>query len=352
MLFFLITPVFAQNPAQGARTLGLHETLGILGRSGAGEAEFRWDPLFASGTFSAGEHEAAFVSGGAGETGLVLLDRKEVLTLPLPYLERGDIRFPETFVTQVNNTFERYAEEDSSRFRIAAIVIDPGHGGRDPGTIGEHTIRGRTQRLDEKTVNLKVARQVYASLTAAFPDKKVLITREGDTFPSLEARVNLANSVPLADNEVAIYVSIHANASKSTDAKGYEVWYLSPGYRRQVLDNSRYTVSEDILPILNTMLEEALTTQSILMATYILKRLEEAAGTLTRNRGLKAEEWFVVRNARMPAVLVEMAFLSNEQDFLLMSDDAYLMKLSEALYKGICDFISFFERPGGFVAAR
>ena len=342
-------PLDAQNMIQvaAAGTFGLDEALSRLGSSEAGKAEFRWDPFFASGVFSAGGHEAAFFSGLPGESGAVLLDHKDILTLPLPYLERGNIRFPEAFIGQVISAFNSYVEEERSRFRIAAIIIDPGHGGKDPGTIGEHRVQGRTQKLEEKDLNLKVAQQVYSALVTAFPDKKVLITRDRDIFLSLEERVELANSVPLAVNEVAIYVCIHGNASPNPLARGYEVWYLSPGYRRNVLDQSRYADSREIIPILNSMLEEQLTTESILMATYLLNRLDEAVGTTTPNRGLKAEEWYVVKNARMPSVLVEMPFLSNITDFLLLSDDAYLKKLSDALYKGICDFISFFEQTGG-----
>jgi N-acetylmuramoyl-L-alanine amidase len=349
IFFTLGFPVFAQT-----RVMNLEEALRSLDVSGAGKAEFRWDPLFASGTISAGEHEASFISGKAGETGVVILDRKEILTLPLPYLERGNIRFPETFITQVNHTFSRYAEEDLSRFRIAAIIIDPGHGGRDPGTMtpGGFTVAGRPVTLLEKNLNLKVARQVHASLAAAFPDKKVLITRETDTAKTLEERVDLAHSVPLAVNEAAIFISIHCNASTNNAAKGYEVWYLSPSFRREVIDRSRYPGSSEVIPILNSMLEEEITAESSMMASSILKRLDESIGKTTSSRGLKAAEWFVVRNVRMPSVLVEMPFLTNADDALLMSDDAYLMKLSEALYKGISDFIAFFERTGGYTAVQ
>jgi N-acetylmuramoyl-L-alanine amidase len=260
--------------------------------------------------------------------------------------------FPETFITQVNSTFSRYVEEDRSRFRIAAIIIDPGHGGKDPGTQGKHTIGGKALELSEKDITLKIAQQVHASLTAAFPDKRVLLTRNSDVTKSLDERVDLANSVPLTGNESAIYISVHCNASRNKDAKGFEVWYLSPGYRRQILDRAGSTVPKEVLPILNSMLEEELTTESILMARHILTRLEESVGKTTPSRGLKAEEWFVVRNAKMPSVLVELLFLSNEDDFLLMRDDTYLKKLSEALYKGISDFIALFERSGGFTAIQ
>jgi N-acetylmuramoyl-L-alanine amidase len=100
------------------------------------------------------------------------------------------------------------------------------------------------------------------------------------------------------------------------------------------------------------MLEEGITTESILLANYILKRMDDSVGDKFPSRGLKTGDYFVIKNAKMPSVLVEMGFLSNETEALLMHDDAYLMKLSETLYKGITDFVSFFERSGGFITLR
>jgi len=337
-------------------TFGLEETLKALDR-GELRAEFRWDPFFSKGSISSGRHEASFISGKNGETGVVLMDYREVLTLPLPFMENGIIRFPEAFVIQIKNTFNRYAQEDLSRFRIAAIIIDPGHGGRDPGASWEYNIQGKILKSVEKDITLKVSRQLHATLRSAYPDKQVFITRTGDTNPTKDARVNLANSVPLAQNEAAIYISIHANSSLNRNARGYEVWYLNPSYRREVIDKSKYEESsnelrKEVLPILNSMMEEELTTESIILANSILKSLGEAVGNKLPSRGLKAEEWFVVRNAHMPSVLVELGFVSNETDALLMSDDAYLKNLSDALYKGIADFVTFFEKSGGFTTVQ
>jgi N-acetylmuramoyl-L-alanine amidase len=100
------------------------------------------------------------------------------------------------------------------------------------------------------------------------------------------------------------------------------------------------------------MLEEEVTTESIMIANSIIKRLDETVGNALPSRGLKTGDYFVIKNAKMPSVLVEMGFLSNETDAMLMIDDGHLMKLSEALYKGISDFVSFFERSGGFTALR
>jgi len=342
--FILVFPAFAESPAaQSAKTLTLDEALNALGKA----AEFRWDPFFSSGALICGTHEAAFVSGSEGETGMVLLDHQDILTLPLPFLEQGALRFPETFLYQIKSAFNQYVEGDSDRFRIAAIIIDPGHGGKDPGASWDHTVQGKALKSVEKDITLKVSRLLYSTLTAAYPDKKVLMTREGDTNPTKDARVNMANSVPLGPNEASIYISVHANSSFNKSARGYEVWYLTPSYRREVIDQSKYSDSKEVLPILNSMLEEEISTESIMLANYILKRLGETVGKQIPSRGLKAEEWFVVRNARMPSVLVELGFVSNETDALLMNDDVYLKNLSDALYKGISDFIAFFERAGG-----
>jgi len=347
LCFFLAFPVYAESPTtQSGKNLTLDEALSALGKT----AELRWDPFFSSGTLIYETHEVTFASGIEGETGMVLLDHRDIMTLPLPFLEQGTLKFPEVFLNQVKSAFYRYIEEDRDKFRIAAIIIDPGHGGKDPGASSDHTVQGKTIKSVEKDITLKVSRLLYSSLTAGYPDKKILMTREGDTNLTLDARVDMANTVPLGANEAAIYISVHANWSFNKSARGYEVWYLPQSYRREVIDQAKYQDSKDVLPILNSMMEEEISTESIMLANYILKRLGETVGKLIPSRGLKAEEWFVVRNARMPSVLVELGFVSNETDALLMNDDAYLKNLSDALYKGINDFIAFFERAGGLTA--
>jgi N-acetylmuramoyl-L-alanine amidase len=351
---FLASFLYAEALPQGPlpdRILGTEEALKTLESPELGRAELRWDPFFHSGFLSSGGHYAAFVSGDPGETGPVLFNNREILSLPLPFMEQGTLRFPETFVSVTKEVFDRYARDAHSRLRIAAVIVDPGHGGRDSGAIGEHIIGGKPFKSVEKDIVLKVSHLLHRRLAAAFPDKRILLTREGDTFPSLEQRVDLANAVPLKDNEAIIYISIHANASQNRQARGYEVWYLPQDYRRDLLDKSKYEDSA-VFSIENAMLEEEFTTESILMADSILKRIDESVGKQIPSRGLKAEKWFVVRNARMPSVLVELGFVTNETDALLMNDDGYLNKLSEAVYKGIIDFVALFERSGGFTVPQ
>ncbi|MDR2101990.1 MAG: N-acetylmuramoyl-L-alanine amidase [Treponema sp.] len=353
-LFPLSTGLLAAQatPPAAGKTLPLDEALRVLGAPPLGDLQFRWDPFFQGGVISAAGHYLSFRAGNNGEEGFVVVDGREFFTIPLPYTEKGLLRFPEIFVTTLRTTLDEALADDRFRFRIAAIIVDPGHGGKDTGAIGTHTINGKTLRIVEKDITLKVSKELHTRLSAAYPDKRVLLTREGDVYPSLENRVDLANGVSLNGNEAIIFISIHANASFNKAARGYEVWYLSPEYRRTVIDEDKYEDSADIISIHNAMLEEEFTTESIIMAQAILKRFDETLGAFLPSRGIKAEEWFVVRNTRMPSVLVELGFVTNEEDVRLMSDDAYLKIFSEALYKGITDFITLFERSGGFTAPQ
>ena len=337
-----VTPDPAPPPEPAGEAFSLDQALGVLG------AELRWDPLFRAGVLGAGDRRVAFQTGDPGSEAPVLLDNRDVLILPAPYLEGGSLVFPGDFVTRVKKSLDRLEEQRLSRMRIAAIVVDPGHGGKDQGASASHTVQGRSFTLVEKDLTLKVSRSLHAMLGAAYPDKRILLTRADDTYPTLDDRVAIANSVPLKDNEAVIYVSIHANASFAKTARGYEVWYLSPEYRRTLIDETMRGESAEVLHILNDMMEEEFTTESIAMAQLILNQFKETLGPLSPSRGIKAEDWFVVRNARMPAILVELGFVTNETEALLLADDAYLLKLSQALYKGITQFVAIFERSGGF----
>jgi N-acetylmuramoyl-L-alanine amidase len=360
----------AENLApSGGRVFTLDDTLTTLmaargpGNSGSSlnsgspvspgaDTEFRWDPFFSSGTFISAGHRLSFQAGEPGEQGFFLLDGENLYTVPVPYLVRGLLYFPEEFVNTAEQVlFPRVTAppENQSLFRIGAIIVDPGHGGKDPGAIGNFTENGRSWSLIEKEITLKVSTEIHALLSRSYPDKRILLTRDRDLFPSLQERVDLANSVTLGENEAIIFVSVHANSSFNKNARGYEVWYLDPNYRRELIDRSKYGESAAIV---NWLLEEEFTTESIIMGQNILNRLGEALGNATPSRGLKAEKWFVVKNAQMPAVLVELPFVTNRQDAEIMTDDAYLKKFSDAIYKGISDFVDTFERTGGFTAIQ
>ena len=351
LLILLLIPM--QIQAQ-SRVLTLDQTLNTLYTlDSRGEKEFRWDPFFQEGSFSIGGHYGAFsTSLSAGNSGFLLLDNRDIYSVPLPYLNRGELVFPEPFVQTAKEAFQKSIGEDSAHYRIAAIIIDPGHGGKDTGATSNQTLNGRTQKVIEKEINLNASRMLRDMLAAVYPDKRILMTRESDITMSLQERTLIANSIPIRRNEAIIYISIHANFASNRNVRGYEVWYLNPEYRRDLLDESHFPDSPELRKIMNLITEEAFNAESIRIAESILGSLRTTMGNSMPSRGLKAEEWFVVRRSNMPAVLVELGFVSNREDAVLMTTDTHLRKLVEAVYKGIADFVSAFERSGGFIAAR
>jgi N-acetylmuramoyl-L-alanine amidase len=169
------------------------------------------------------------------------------------------------------------------------------------------------------------------------------MTRDTDIYRTLDWRADMANAVNIGDNEAVIFISIHANYSANANARGYEVWHITSGYKRTLIDPARHNYSSDISSILNAMLEEEYTTESILLADSILMSLGQTFGSSMPSRGRKANDWFVVRNSRMPAVLVELGFVSNNQDASLMTGEDGLHKFTDSLYNGITNFIGIFE---------
>jgi N-acetylmuramoyl-L-alanine amidase len=345
IIFFCFLVIFNSSLLL-ALTLTLDDTLNTLSSVSRNQSvQFRWDPLFRNGVFNVGEHFGVFTVGRQeGDTGYLLINNRELFNVSLPYNDGGRLVFPESFVSTLRTTFARLRENDMSRHRVAAIIIDPGHGGRDPGAVGNITVNGRNTQIREKDIVLNVALRLRDQLIQRYPDKRILMTRDSDIHRTLEFRSDMANAVTVKDNESVIFISIHANWGANPNARGYEVWHITSGQRRSLLDTSRYNYSSDIMSILNIMLNEEVTSESILLAESILGGFNQIFGNTLPSRGRKANDWFVVRNSRMPAVLVELGFVSNRQDALLMTSEEGLQKLTNSLYNGITNFIGIFER--------
>jgi len=327
-------------------SLTLDETMNTLSGITKGDSvQFRWDPLLQNGVFNLGDHFGTFSTAAfKGETGYLVYNNRELFNVTLPYNDNGKLEFPENFVVTLKDAFAKSYENDASHFYISTIIIDPGHGGKDPGAVSKQTINGKTIQVAEKDIVLKSGQALRDLLNQTYPDKKIIMTRDTDVYLTLDQRAEIANAVPLKDNEAVIFISIHANSSLNSNARGYEVWHITSNYRRSLLDPSKHNYSPDISKILNALMEEEFTTQSITLANSILDGLGKELGKSVPSRGRKAEDWFVVRNSRMPAVLVELGFVSNQNDAVLMTGDEGLQKLTIALYNGIKNFIGIFER--------
>jgi N-acetylmuramoyl-L-alanine amidase len=306
-------------------------------------ASLDWDPLSGGGQLRLGSRSISFYEG-QDEVYFSNLSKK---ALRACFRQNGALYLTDAFVAEAAAYFS--VPEEKPRFSIAAIVIDPGHGGKDPGTLSTQTVNGKKVRLVEKDITLEVSTRVAKLLGQAYPDKKIIMTRVGDSYPDLPERMKICNSIKLDKDEAGIYISIHANASLNKSGKGFEVWYLPPETRRHLVDKeSQPDVDPVILPILNDMMDEEYTRESILLAKKILAGLDDKIGDRTKNRGTKENDWYVVKNAKMPSVLVELAHVTNQDDAELLSDPETLKAMADGVYNGILSFIRDFEQTKGF----
>ncbi len=305
-----------------------------------------WDSLSSSGMFEKNGHFLNF----AVDSPIVIFDYSKTAVVSMPISYNGSAYANENFSNTVSELFNELPPEMS--FRVGAIIIDAGHGGKDPGAIGTHTINGKTVTQYEKDIALYVALQLHSQLSKLYNDKKILLTRDNDAFLTLEERTDIANEVTLDDDEAILNISIHVNSALNKNATGFEVWYLSPGYRRTLInEEDAKDVEGEVATIINSMLEEEFTTESILIAKYIHDGMEAQIGSMSPARGLKEEEWFVVRNAKMPSVLVELGFISNAGEAALLYDKEYLNKTTLGIYNGVTAFVTHFEESRGFTGS-
>ena len=224
---------------------------------------------------------------------------------------------------------------------IQTIVIDPGHGGKDPGTVGQH---GTT----EKDVTLKVG-LLLKDLLATLPNTRVLMTRERDAFIELEDRAKFANG-----KDADLFVSIHLNASPNRTASGAEVYFLSIGAATDEaakeaarLENEAdpdYVVEEDAalgsLPFSVSLRQSDTLRRSSRLAEVVLSQLADR--DLAEARGVRQAGFAVLKSYQIPSILVEIGFISSERDRVRLALPDYRQKLAEALADGVLQYLQEF----------
>jgi N-acetylmuramoyl-L-alanine amidase len=222
-------------------------------------------------------------------------------------------------------------------FLIKRIVLDPGHGGKDPGAVGRYL------GVQEKDVVLEIAKKTKKLLEDNL-DVEVLLTREDDRFVSLAERTEFANK-----HKADLFVSIHCNAAYNSATNGSEVYYLSPAKTDEAraveaLENDvirfespearkRYT---DLDFILYDMRQMEHLRESIDLAGRSQRSLVNELGT--KDRGIKFANFYVLRGAFMPAILVEVAFLSNQWEERKLRTPEFQKKAAMAIYTSIKQF--------------
>lgn len=220
--------------------------------------------------------------------------------------------------------------------KIGKIVIDPGHGGHDTGTIGPNG-------LEEKDLVLDVSRRLGKLLQTRL-GAEVVYTRKDDTFIPLETRTSIANQ-----ESADLFVSVHANSSHDPDARGVETYYLN------------FTSSPDALEVAareNAVSEESIHQLQDLVKKIALKeKIEESREFATdvetslhsglaakspglRDRGVKKAPFIVLIGANMPSILAEISFVSNPSDERRLRTADYRQRIAESLYRGIAKYVS------------
>ena len=232
-----------------------------------------------------------------------------------------------------------YSVDAQQAYKIKKVVIDPGHGGKDPGCSGHHS--------KEKEIALSIGLELGKKLRAAFPDLQVIFTRETDVFIPLNERAAIANR-----HKADLFISIHCNyISIRNRATGSETYVLGLHRAEDNLDvakreNSAILLEDDYEKtyegfdpyspeghIILTMFQNAHLEQSILFATYVegmIKKISKLP-----SRGVKQAGFLVLRETTMPSVLIETGFLSTDLD------ENYLMKKENQVEMATCIFLAF-----------
>ncbi|AWG43019.1 N-acetylmuramoyl-L-alanine amidase [Candidatus Borreliella tachyglossi] len=258
-------------------------------------------------------------------------------------LKEGEILITKRALMQIENHFKSL--QSYNRPRITSIVVDPGHGGHDGGAVVTHNINGHDITLLEKDFALTYSIHLYKILSNYFLDRNIFLTRVDDVFVPLKDRAEFANAIkPEFPNNV-IFLSIHANKAPSPEARGVEFWYLPQNSKREVVRNLKgYDIRDNrYLRELNDILDIKYKYESKKLAEILYKIFINALDE-TKIRSIREEQWFVIKNSSMPAVLVEIGFLSNISDAMLILDYNYMSKVNILILESLIEFIEFYEK--------
>lgn len=232
------------------------------------------------------------------------------------------------------------------------IVIDAGHGGKDPGAIGK--------LVKEKDIVLPIALKVGEYITNEMPGVNVVYTRSTDIFIPLDERAEIASRV-----KADLFVSIHANSISNPKIYGAETFVLGLHRSQEnlevakkensviVLEDDYTTKYEGFDPnsmesyIIFELIQNVYLDQSIEVASIVQNQFEQRAGR--HNRGVKQAGFLVLRKTAMPGILIEVGFLSNHSEEKFLKSEEGQVYLASAIYRAIRDYKNRFEARSGLI---
>jgi N-acetylmuramoyl-L-alanine amidase len=233
--------------------------------------------------------------------------------------------------------------------KITFLIIDPGHGGKDPGAIGKGGIK-------EKRITLKIAGYLEEYLKTKLKAVKIQSTRKSDKFIDLSKRTEIANKM-LKKNENGLFISIHVNASILHSIAGFETYFLSQNPSNEearataalennviiLEENSKSKRYNDVEHVEAIMLTTQIQKESASLANFIQKYLAKKISEST-SKGVKKADFFVLRDSLMPAALVEVGYISNSNEIKMLIQPEYQKKIAQGVGDGIIQFIKDYNK--------
>ncbi|MFQ5824297.1 MAG: N-acetylmuramoyl-L-alanine amidase [bacterium] len=231
---------------------------------------------------------------------------------------------------------------EREKWSFDKVVIDPGHGGRDPGAIGSSGVY-------EKDVVLRIAKKLKKMLEKKLK-LKVVMTRETDKFVPLKERTQLANKV-----NGKLFISIHANSNRNPRLRGATTYFLGPAKSEESLEVARrenaviryensavdYAHLSDENFILAHMAQNDYNKESQDLAAIVQKELKKRSRI--EDRGVKQAGYYVLVGASMPNILIETAFISNKKEERLLKSSSFQQKVAEAIYESVKKFKEIYD---------
>ncbi len=262
----------------------------------------------------------------AGQAPIVVLRDKRKLAAPFQ---------PSQEITDNDMHGPRLSLAQQLGLGIGTIVIDPGHGGKDPGAIAFG--------LKEKDIVLRTGQRLAEHLRKKI-GANVILTREDDSFLPLEERTAIANT-----NSADLFISLHINAHPSPDIRGFETYFLNlttnaEAMRVAARENATSTHQlSDLQDILSDIMRNSKINESSRLADRVHGSIDVGLSEThfaLKDMGVKQAPFYVLIGAEMPAILVEIAFISNPDDAKLLGDDEFIDKLAEQISDGINQYAS------------
>jgi N-acetylmuramoyl-L-alanine amidase len=233
---------------------------------------------------------------------------------------------------------------DVEKWKLNTIVLDAGHGGKDPGAIGGNG-------TSEKDVALNIVRDLGMFITQQWPDVRVIYTRKDDTFIPLHQRGKIANQ-----SGGKLFISVHCNASPNRNARGSEVYILGPHKTKAALDIAMFEnsvirqeaddasaykgFSEEYL-IMSSMAQSSFARQSTSLAQHILNPVNRQSAY--NSRGVRQAGFMVLWTPSMPSALVEVGYLSNIGEERILRDRQEQAKIAYGIFQGLQTYRKNYE---------